>query len=119
MAPARSSGGSFATATRSPGASSAASWCAGRGGASASATRCRGTEGRIARADGEPADPADFLPSAYRDLDELEGFLEHLSREVYDPSLKLLLGAVLGDRALRAELRRAPCSVPSPQHSSH
>ncbi|HEV2973597.1 MAG TPA: HDIG domain-containing protein [Solirubrobacteraceae bacterium] len=73
----------------------------------------------IARADGEQADPANFLPSAYRDLDELEGFLEHLAREVYDPNLKLLLGGVLGDRALRAELRRAPCSIPSPQHSSH
>jgi hypothetical protein len=33
----------------------------------------------IARADGsdEDADPARFLPTAYRDLDELEGFLEH------------------------------------------
>ncbi len=31
------------------------------------------------------ADPARFLPRAYRDLDELEGFLEHLAREVYDP----------------------------------
>lgn len=73
----------------------------------------------IARAEGESADPARFLPTAYRDVDELEGFLEHLAREVYDPSLKLLLGGLLGDRALRAELRRAPCSVPSPQHSSH
>ena len=39
----------------------------------------------IARADAAQADPACFLPSAYRDLDELDGFLEHLSREVYDP----------------------------------
>ena len=60
------------------------------------------------------ADPARFLPTAYRDLDELEGFLEHLAREVYDPPLKLLLGELLGDRELRAELRRAPCSVPGP-----
>jgi 3'-5' exoribonuclease len=66
----------------------------------------------IARAEGEDADPARFLPTAYRDLDELEGFLEHLAREVYDPSLKLLLAALLGDRELRAELRRAPCSLP-------
>ncbi len=33
------------------------------------------------------ADPAPFLPSAYRDLDELDGFLEHLAREVYDRQL--------------------------------
>src|SRR3954471_10380358 len=33
----------------------------------------------------ETADPAAFLPVAYRDLDELDGFLEHLAREVHDP----------------------------------
>jgi 3'-5' exoribonuclease len=67
----------------------------------------------IARADGIEADPARFLPAAYRDLDELEGFLEHLAREVYDPGLKGLLARLLGDRALRAEIRRAPCSLPA------
>jgi 3'-5' exoribonuclease len=66
----------------------------------------------IGRAGGEEGDPARFLPSAYRDLDELEGFLEHLAREVYDPGLKGLLAHLLGDSALRAELRRAPCSIP-------
>ena len=58
----------------------------------------------------ESADPASFLPSAYRDLDELDGFLEHLAREVHDPDLRALLGAFLGDAGFRAELRRAPCS---------
>jgi 3'-5' exoribonuclease len=69
----------------------------------------------IARADGsdEDADPARFLPTAYRDLDELEGFLEHLAREVYEPGLKGLLARLLGDAALRAEIRRAPCSLPA------
>jgi 3'-5' exoribonuclease len=67
----------------------------------------------IARADGEQADPASFLPTAYRDLDELEGFLEHLAREVYDPPLKQLLASMLGDDELRTQLRRAPCSAPS------
>jgi 3'-5' exoribonuclease len=69
----------------------------------------------IARADGsdEDADPARFLPTAYRDLDELEGFLEHLAREVYEPGLKGLLARLLGDKALRAEIRRAPCSLPA------
>src|SRR5919112_584952 len=37
------------------------------------------------------ADPAAFLPVAYRDLDELDGFLEHLVREVHDRELRGLL----------------------------
>ena len=59
--------------------------------------------------DGE-ADPADFLPVAYRDLDELDGFLEHLAREVYDRDYRRLLDSFLADDAFRADLRRAPCS---------
>jgi 3'-5' exoribonuclease len=62
----------------------------------------------IRRAEG--ADPAAFLPTAYRDLDELDGFLEHLAREVYDPDLRALLDAFLADDASREELRRAPCT---------
>ncbi len=67
----------------------------------------------IARAEGVEADPAGFLPVAHRDLDELEGFLEHLARELYEPGLRGLLECVLGDRELRSEIRRAPCSVPA------
>jgi 3'-5' exoribonuclease len=67
----------------------------------------------IERAVGEDADPARFLPTAYRDRDELEGFLEHLAREVYDPALKGLLEALLADAALREQLRLAPCSLPA------
>jgi 3'-5' exoribonuclease len=66
----------------------------------------------IARAEGADADPARFLPTAYRDRDELEGFLEHLAGEVYDPPLKALLARLLGDQQLRGEIRRAPCSLP-------
>jgi 3'-5' exoribonuclease len=66
----------------------------------------------IATAAAADADPASFLPTARRDLDELEGFYEHLAREVYDAHLAALLRAILGDQALRAELRRAPCSLP-------
>jgi 3'-5' exoribonuclease len=58
----------------------------------------------------EAADPAAFLPVAYRDLDELDGFLEHLAREVYDRDLRRLLDSLLADDAFRAELRRAPCT---------
>jgi 3'-5' exoribonuclease len=67
----------------------------------------------IARAEGAEVDPASFLPVAHRDIDELDGFLEHLVREVYDPSLRALLESLLADPALRAEIRRAPCSPPS------
>ena len=42
----------------------------------------------IARVQGAQADPAAFLPVARRDIEELEGFLEHLAREVYDPGLR-------------------------------
>jgi 3'-5' exoribonuclease len=66
----------------------------------------------IARAEGAEADPAGFLPVAHRDLDELEGFFEHLAREVFEPGLGGLVERVLGDRELRAALRRAPCSLP-------
>src|ERR671930_47678 len=58
----------------------------------------------------EAADPAAFLPVAYRDLDELDGFLEHLAREVHDPGYAALLERLLGDEQLRADWRRAPCT---------
>jgi 3'-5' exoribonuclease len=60
--------------------------------------------------DADAADPADFLPTAYRDLDELDGFLEHLAGEVHDRHYRALLERLLGDRALREAWRRAPCS---------
>ena len=60
----------------------------------------------------EPAsfDPAEFLPAAYRSVEELEGFLEHLAREIHDPALlrpveRLLLGGPVVD-----DFRRAPCT---------
>jgi len=62
----------------------------------------------IARA--QEADPAAFLPVAYRDVEELEGFLEHLAREVHDPGYRGVLERLLADEALRAEWRRAPCT---------
>jgi 3'-5' exoribonuclease len=62
----------------------------------------------IARA--EQADPAAFLPVAYRNVDELDGFLEHLAREVHDPAYAGFLERILADAGLRAEWRRAPCT---------
>jgi len=62
-------------------------------------------------ADGsEPEDPSRFLPTAYRDLDELDGFLEHLAGEVHDRPYRAFLERLFSDDALRAELRRAPCT---------
>ena len=58
----------------------------------------------------DAADPAAFLPRAYRDLDELDGFLEHLAGEVHDGAYKALLATMLSDEKLRAEWRRAPCT---------
>jgi 3'-5' exoribonuclease len=64
----------------------------------------------IRRATAQEADPVQFLPSAYRDLDELDGFLEHLGSEVYDRRYRALLDALLSDARLREAWRRAPCS---------
>jgi 3'-5' exoribonuclease len=58
----------------------------------------------------DEANPARFLPTAYRDLDELDGFLEHLAGEVHDRRFRSLLDRLLGDRELRAAWRRAPCT---------
>jgi 3'-5' exoribonuclease len=64
----------------------------------------------IARVEPGNADPAEFLPVAFRDLDELDGFLEHLAREVYDPGLRGVVSAFLEDDDFRADFRRAPCT---------
>src|SRR3954451_14330769 len=71
----------------------------------------------IARVEAGDADPAEFLPVAFRDLDELDGFLEHLAREVYDPGLRRLVDAFLGEGALRAGRPAAPC--PRPGHHAY
>jgi 3'-5' exoribonuclease len=64
----------------------------------------------IRRAEGTAASPEEFLPVAYRDLDELDGFLEHLAGEVYDRDYRRLLEAFLRDDGFRAQFRRAPCT---------
>jgi 3'-5' exoribonuclease len=65
----------------------------------------------IERADpGPEVDLGSFLPSAYRDLDELEGFLEHLAGQVYDRAFHGLLEQLLADAQLRAAWRQAPAT---------
>lgn len=51
-----------------------------------------------------------FLPVAYRDMEELDGFLEHLAREVYDPGYRALLDSIVADAELRQAYRRTPCT---------
>jgi 3'-5' exoribonuclease len=55
-------------------------------------------------------DPAEFLPAAYRDAEELGGFLEHLTREVHDPALREVVERVLYTEPVAADFRRAPCT---------
>ena len=55
-------------------------------------------------------DPGEFLPSAYRSVEELEGFLEHLTREVHDPGLRAVVERLIFAEPLAAEFRRAPCT---------
>ena len=55
-------------------------------------------------------DPAQFLPAAYRSVEELQGFLEHLCREVHDEPLRPLVERLLISGPTAAEFRRAPCT---------
>ena len=55
-------------------------------------------------------DPEEFLPEAYRSAEDLEGFLEHLSREIADPGLAAVVERVLFTEPLASEFRRAPCT---------
>ncbi len=64
----------------------------------------------IARVAPQDADPAAFLPVALRDLDELDGFLDHLLSEVRHPGFAALLGELVGAGAMRAALRGMPCT---------
>jgi 3'-5' exoribonuclease len=66
----------------------------------------------IERAELPEQEMARFLPASRQDLEELDGFLEHLVREIYDPGLRGLCERLLADKGLRAQLRRAPCSLP-------
>jgi 3'-5' exoribonuclease len=55
-------------------------------------------------------DPTEFLPTAYRDREELEGFLEHLTREVHNPALRMVVETLLFKGPAAEEFRRAPCT---------
>jgi 3'-5' exoribonuclease len=63
----------------------------------------------VRRLDPREVDPGEFLPAAYRAVDELEGFLEHLVREIHDPGLRAVTEAVLAG-PVSEDFRRAPCT---------
>ncbi len=60
--------------------------------------------------DRDGLDPSAFLPAAYRDADELQGFLEHLIREIHDTALRAVVERVLLAEPVASEFRRAPCT---------
>ena len=64
----------------------------------------------VQKLDGGDLDPGDFLPAAYRDGEELAGFLEHLTREVHDPALREVVAGVLFTEPVATEFKRAPCT---------
>lgn len=70
----------------------------------------------VARVDPREVDPAGYLPSSYRDPEELEGFLEHLTREVHHSGFRMLVTQLLftdsGDRqgGVASAFRRSPCT---------
>jgi 3'-5' exoribonuclease len=64
----------------------------------------------IQAVDESDLDPAEFLPAAYRDAEELDGFLEHLTGEIYDAALKGVVERVLFTEPIAADFRRAPCT---------
>jgi 3'-5' exoribonuclease len=55
-------------------------------------------------------DPARFLPAAYRSVEELEGFLEHLIGEVHHGGLHGVVTSLIVSGPHAAEFRRAPCT---------
>jgi 3'-5' exoribonuclease len=55
-------------------------------------------------------DETEFLPVAYRSLDELEGFLEHLASEVHDPDLRAVVDRVVFSGPEAEGFRRAPAT---------
>jgi 3'-5' exoribonuclease len=64
----------------------------------------------VRRLDPAALDATQFLPAAYRSVEELEGFLEHLVREVHDPALRGLVERLVLSEPTASEFRRAPCT---------
>jgi 3'-5' exoribonuclease len=57
------------------------------------------------------ADPSTLVPSARRDVDELDGFFDFLASEIAHPGLRNLVGRFVADGAFRDRLRLLPATV--------
>jgi len=64
----------------------------------------------IARAPSGAARPRDFLPSTYRDIEELKGFLQFHIASVYDCDYAGLLQAIFGDEDFFDTFAAAPAA---------
>ena len=56
------------------------------------------------------ADPAALAPTARRDRDELDGFLDFLAAEISHPGLHAVVSRFAGDAVIRARLRELPAA---------
>ena len=54
--------------------------------------------------------PEEFLPVAYRSAEDMNGFLEHLAREIADAPLLAVVDRVIFSGPLAEDVRRAPCT---------
>jgi 3'-5' exoribonuclease len=61
----------------------------------------------------EPAetDPAELVPEARRDLDELDGFFDFLASEIAHPGLRALVSRFAADEGFRRRQRGLPATV--------
>jgi 3'-5' exoribonuclease len=55
-------------------------------------------------------EPQEFLPIAYRSEEDMNGFLEHLAREIADQALLAVVDRVVFTGPHAADFRRAPCT---------
>jgi 3'-5' exoribonuclease len=62
------------------------------------------------------ADPAELVPEARRDVDELDGFFDFLAGEVAHRGLRGLVAGIASDEAFRRRLRTLP-ATPGGHHS--
>ncbi len=64
----------------------------------------------VSAASPETAQPRDFLPSTYRDIEELRGFLQFHIDSVTDPDYDALLAGFFGDAAFLESFIAAPAA---------
>ena len=58
----------------------------------------------------DPGDPAEFVPGARRDIEDLDGYIDFLVGEIYHDGLRALCEAVLGEPGYRERFRTAPAT---------